>query len=698
MKARILLYVLLASTVCFNANGAPKTWKPVGAAPYYWNNGSNWLGGLPVAGDVIVFDGTASNADCNIDISPPNFAAIQVINNYSGTIDMMGHDLNFVQSPFGANNIFSGTFKNTSATYNTFKIRATTGGYLTDIGTATLGVGPTFGSLINIDIALTSGSIQVRNTSIYGSVILEAPSIPDIYANYFNLDDATNTTSIKKTGAGNNTWGARNIFFGDTFLEQNGTGALDVQLITSGDVFMKSLELKKTNSGTFTPCKYASLVGGGCSVAGNFSLICNMAATSFANQALVMTGTGTISNTGTNPYTSITLEYLTISSSAAISTDTVKLATPVNVGKLEMTKGILATTTSNYVNIINLGSVTGGSDDSYVIGPVRKTGKLPTGVTTFTFPFGAFGLFRPLTISEPGNASHFFIGQYYNTDPHTAIGSNKVAAINNFSGCEYWSLIKSNPGSNVDVTLSWNSFLCTDYNVTNLAHPQVIRWDGTTWQNHGNGASSGSPAAPPYTTGTVKAAATITSWSAYPSPTYFTLGSTSSATVLPIELTDFTGTPNSEGYNLLEWTTASELNNLKFEIQRSFSGLEFSTIGELPGAGTTNSPNEYKFTDPYPANLNYYRLKQTDYDGKFTYSKIITVRNLDAENREFSVYPTSTTGVLFMSEIVNVVVYDNTGKVMLKASQADQLDVSNLRPGMYLIKTDRNKSARFIIN
>jgi hypothetical protein len=51
-----------------------------------------------------------------------------------------------------------------------------------------------------------------------------------------------------------------------------------------------------------------------------------------------------------------------------------------------------------------------------------------------------------------------------------------------------------------------------------------------------------------------------------------------------------------------------------------------------------------------------------------------------------------------MSENANVVVYDNTARIVLRASQTKQLDLSNFKPGMYVIRTDRNKSARFVVN
>ncbi|MFO7524738.1 MAG: T9SS type A sorting domain-containing protein [Ignavibacteriaceae bacterium] len=93
---------------------------------------------------------------------------------------------------------------------------------------------------------------------------------------------------------------------------------------------------------------------------------------------------------------------------------------------------------------------------------------------------------------------------------------------------------------------------------------------------------------------------------------------------IPVELTSFTASVVNRKVNLT-WTTASELNNHGFEIQRSSNG-EFYNIGFVPGAGTTTDEKSYSFIDD---NVTYgvytYRLKQVDFDGSFAYSKTVEV-------------------------------------------------------------------------
>jgi hypothetical protein len=93
---------------------------------------------------------------------------------------------------------------------------------------------------------------------------------------------------------------------------------------------------------------------------------------------------------------------------------------------------------------------------------------------------------------------------------------------------------------------------------------------------------------------------------------------------LPVELLSFSGKVDN-GAVVLKWATASEINNDFFTIEKSEDGVFFEVIGAIAGAGNTNSRMDYSFTDDNPYELAYYRLKQTDYNGAFTYSSIIKV-------------------------------------------------------------------------
>lgn len=126
---------------------------------------------------------------------------------------------------------------------------------------------------------------------------------------------------------------------------------------------------------------------------------------------------------------------------------------------------------------------------------------------------------------------------------------------------------------------------------------------------------------------------------------YFTIGSTNlTTTPLPIELVSFNGS-YEQPVVVLDWKTASELNNDYFTIERSASGVQFEELGKVPGAGTTSQPRSYSFVDasPFPKQT-YYRLKQTDYNGASEYSEIIRVETSQDKERKMSVYPNPNTG------------------------------------------------------
>jgi len=96
-------------------------------------------------------------------------------------------------------------------------------------------------------------------------------------------------------------------------------------------------------------------------------------------------------------------------------------------------------------------------------------------------------------------------------------------------------------------------------------------------------------------------------------------------TIVPVEFLSFTAMSNGKEVTL-SWSTATELNNQLFEVQRSFEGSEFSNVGFVYGKGTTTERQDYTYIDNISADGNYsYRLKQIDYLGRYEYSNIIEI-------------------------------------------------------------------------
>ncbi|MFO0357578.1 MAG: T9SS type A sorting domain-containing protein [Sphingobacteriaceae bacterium] len=95
--------------------------------------------------------------------------------------------------------------------------------------------------------------------------------------------------------------------------------------------------------------------------------------------------------------------------------------------------------------------------------------------------------------------------------------------------------------------------------------------------------------------------------------------------VLPIELLTFTASCEANTI-LLKWSTATELNNDYFTIERSDDAINFEILSTIDGAGNSTQILNYSYVDQTPLKaLNYYRLKQTDFNGKFKYSNLIAL-------------------------------------------------------------------------
>jgi len=166
--------------------------------------------------------------------------------------------------------------------------------------------------------------------------------------------------------------------------------------------------------------------------------------------------------------------------------------------------------------------------------------------------------------------------------------------------------------------------------------------------------------------------------------------------LLPVELTFFRG--KSLGTtNLLEWQTASEKNNAYFEIERSTDGRSFEKIGEVEGNGTTLEISNYQFIDENPSAINYYRLRQVDFDGQFEYSSLITIAN-KIEHKDISIYPNPFYDYLnieYTSETTEnaiISISDITGRIIqkqnittVKGNNQLSLDLSNLPKGSFLL-------------
>jgi uncharacterized membrane protein len=171
--------------------------------------------------------------------------------------------------------------------------------------------------------------------------------------------------------------------------------------------------------------------------------------------------------------------------------------------------------------------------------------------------------------------------------------------------------------------------------------------------------------------------------------------------VLPVEITSFAAT-NFGNTIELNWSTATETNNLGFAVERKVNNNDWALIGFVNGNGTSTQPNFYSFTDnSISTNKYFYRLKQQDFDGSFEYSNIVEVYvNTASEFYLSQNYPNpfnpSTTIEFNIPEqgLVDLSVYNLLGEKV--ASLADEImeggnhkiefNASELASGIYVVK------------
>jgi len=142
--------------------------------------------------------------------------------------------------------------------------------------------------------------------------------------------------------------------------------------------------------------------------------------------------------------------------------------------------------------------------------------------------------------------------------------------------------------------------------------------------------------------------------------------------------------------HLIVWTTASENNNKGWEIQRSRKGFQWETIGWEYGAGNSNRFINYSFIDPSPmSGLNFYRLRQFDYDGKESFSD---VKFLLFQTEDVSIYPNPARDKIFVHSKTDEVQYelmDINGKLLIKGKSSDGgINISGLSEGSYFIRIE----------
>jgi hypothetical protein len=371
------------------------------------------------------------------------------------------------------------------------------------------------------------------------------------------------------------------------------------------------------------------------------------------------------------------------------------LHTPVVLSNaLVLTKGLLTTDAASPLTLLATATVQGGSDASFVSGPVRRPIGPITSPTAFVFPVGKGTAYRPvtLTIASQSSTTIYRAEQFEgNTSRSLTSPDPSGTDLARVSQRRYFTLtpygtdavpvVTQPQGFLGNITLSYGA---DDGVATPTATSLVIakRADATQpWYNTGRQAY----------TGTVSAG-TVTSGD-FHFFSDFTLGSTDPAVAtnpLPVQLTAFTATRLPSGPVALAWTTASEANSARFEVERSFDGQTFALVAAFPAQGYSATKHAYATRDAAaPASLLYYRLRQVDADGIAAYSPVVTVAAGSAPELQLAPNPAHDLLTLTTVQPGSYTVRTALGQAVLQGTMAvgaSTVPVSGLPAGVYFLE------------
>ena len=529
-------------------------------------------------------------------------------------------------------------------------------------------------AILDVKNNTSGGKIRLFNTGrldVYGdSLTVDSIVVAGLTGGYdFNTNKLTANLNITDSSSNGSELDFRNtIVNGNSLFTVNGNVSL-YEAWQGADVFNGNAAFNVPGNGAIH-LNYNDVSG----YAGNVSLTGNNL--DYGN-GFNFIGNGIDTLSSSRP--DFTIPGFSIQKTAG---STLALMQPTFVtGAATYTKGNIISTAGNPLIFNSGASCTGGGDSSYVSGPVVKYGN-----TAFTFPLGGNSKYFPISISAPAGNADAFTAEYKTENPATDgyDTSSRAATLQRVAATGYWDLQRTAGTGDVTVSLGYHY---TPGWITDMSALRVAHWNGTVWEDLGNGGTSGND-----TAGMVMTASSVSNFSPFEIAT-----TDAGANPLPVALNGFTATVVNNTVRL-QWRTASETNNNHFEIERSVNDNEhFAVIGTVAGNETSSLPHGYYFTDNNPniRQTNYYRLKQVDDYGKYTYSGIISA-TFNGNQKTMQVYPNpaktyitinpANAGILRM--------YDMQG-ALIKTQQiqagSNTIDVHTFIPGVYFGVTEEGK-------
>jgi hypothetical protein len=335
---------------------------------------------------------------------------------------------------------------------------------------------------------------------------------------------------------------------------------------------------------------------------------------------------------------------MVVDNARPINPPTANLIAPITVlNQLTLTNGVIGTTPTNLLTLgtnAATGVTVGGSTGSYVSGPLRK---FLDPSATFRYQVGSEGQYRQaeLVTDVTSTANQPFTVRLLVGSPisYGRNGDFTAPVSFNVSKLEHHEVFAPTGGGAVlnRIRLWWGAGSVVSMNPLDYEKLFIVRWNGTAWDSTlagGRGSAAGT-----FTNGVVTSRPNLGTTFSFQ---YFSIASTDQTNPLPVTWLAFTG--QWEGPNArLDWSTASELNNERFEIERSLDQATWATIGTRPGSGTTSQTRNYAFVDADvpPGARVFYRIRQVDLDGRSSVSNVVALDRTGAPTgaNAVAIYP-----------------------------------------------------------
>lgn len=394
----------------------------------------------------------------------------------------------------------------------------------------------------------------------------------------------------------------------------------------------------------------------------------------------------------------------------------VSSVSPLVVPRLRVDNGQVlvlqnSVTVSNQVDLMYNGSIELGNNNlilspsatmvnydasNYIITNGNGILQRQVGATDVVFPVGNTS-FNPATLNNLGTTDNFQVRVF---DQVFDMGTSGIPQTADVVGRTWMIEEEVVGGSLATMTLQWataEELSVFDRTACGIAH----HLGGSTWDNPGA-----------YTAATsVGAGVWSQTRSGFTSFTPFIVRDVD--VDLPIELLFFHAERVSKIQVNLDWATASEINNQGFDVERMLdTETEFTKIGWVDGHGTTTSTNSYYLLDPNPhQGVSYYRLKQLDFDGTFSYSPMRAVEGYQNDGGTILVYPVPVKNSLIVdfsnwtesNTDVVLEVIDVYGRTLFSKNAVIQQntlitihEVKDLLPGTYFLRATSTAGLNFV--